>query len=174
MSDDEKAARQEPRLEPRQEAEPPLTRAEQVILDIRRDIQKSQAGGSRKEMVDALKDQFLATRHQAATKVEAVRMLALEMLRERLHEVKTVPELMRVIATLSKVSEADLATVYGVAPGSGPMVNIQQHLMGSAGVTQQQLALPDWSSKPFNRGNSQVLESFEALSKIIKERNSGA
>jgi hypothetical protein len=60
---------------------------------LRRDIQNFQAGGPRKEMVDALRDQFVATRHQAATKAEAVRMLALDMLRERLHEIKSVPEL---------------------------------------------------------------------------------
>ena len=38
----------------------------QVILDIRKDIQNFQAGGPRKELVEALRDQFVATRHQAA------------------------------------------------------------------------------------------------------------
>ena len=52
----------------------------QVILDIRKDIQNFQAGGPRKELVEALRDQFVATRHQAAVKAEATRMLALDML----------------------------------------------------------------------------------------------
>src|SRR6516162_8892016 len=86
---------------PRREAEI-LTSPAQVILDIRKDIQKFQAGGPRKEMVEALKDQFVATRHQAATKAEAVRMLALDMLKARLPEIKSVAELMRVISGLSK------------------------------------------------------------------------
>jgi hypothetical protein len=56
-----------------------LTDPMKVILDIRKDIEKFQNGGSRKELVDALRDQFIATRHQAATKAEAVRILALNM-----------------------------------------------------------------------------------------------
>jgi len=77
---------------PRQEAEI-LTNPTQVILDIRNDIQKFQDGGPRKEMVEALKDQFVAARHQAAVKAEAARMLALDMLRAKLHEIKSVSEL---------------------------------------------------------------------------------
>jgi hypothetical protein len=154
---------------PRREAEV-LTRPEQVILDIRRDIQKFKDGGDRKETVEALKDQFVATRHQAATKAEAVRMLALDILRERLSGTKSVPELMGVISALSRMSENDLAAIYGVAPGgTGALLNIQQ-LIGPAGVTQQKLlALPDGPDKP---SNSRVLESFELLNKIIKERAS--
>jgi hypothetical protein len=63
----------------------------QVILDIRRDIQRFQADGARKDMVEALKDQFIATRHQAATKAEAVRMLALDLFRARLHSGSRIP-----------------------------------------------------------------------------------
>ena len=50
-----------------------LTDPMKVILDIRKDIEKFQNGGPRKELVDALRDQFIATRHQAATKAEAHR-----------------------------------------------------------------------------------------------------
>jgi hypothetical protein len=53
-------------------------------------------------MVEALRDQFVATRHQAGVKAEAVRMLALDMLKARLPEIKSVAELMRVISGLSK------------------------------------------------------------------------
>jgi hypothetical protein len=58
-----------------------LTDPMKVILDVRKDIEKFQNGGPRKELVDALRDQFIATRHQAATKAEAVRILALNMAR---------------------------------------------------------------------------------------------
>jgi hypothetical protein len=82
---------------------------------------------------------------------------------------------MRVIAALSKVSEADLAAVYGVAPGSGPMVNIQQHLMGPAGVTQQHLLAPSNPVGDNSRSRGErVLESFELLNRIIKKSTSGA
>jgi hypothetical protein len=157
LDDDEKVAPLN--ASPRQEAEV-LTRPEQVILDIRKEIQSFQAGGPRKEMVEALKDQFVATRHQAAVKAESIRTIALDMLRERLSEIKSVPELMRVISALSKISENDLAAVCGVVPGTGPLLNIQQ------------LALPDWSDKSSNpiRDTSQVLESFELLNKVIKEK----
>ena len=109
---------------PQQEAEI-LTSPAQVILDIRKDIQNFQAGGPRKELVEALRDQFVATRHQAAVKAEATRMLALDMLRARLPEIKSVSELMRVISALSKISENDLAAVCGAVPGTGPLLNIQ-------------------------------------------------
>jgi hypothetical protein len=169
--DDEKVVPPNKGASPRQEAEV-LTRPEQVILDIRKDIQKFQDGSPRKETVEALKDQFVATRHQAAVKAEATRMLALDMLRKRLSGIKSVPELMRVISALSKMSENDLAAVYGVAPGgTGALLNIQQLLIGPAGVTQQQLALPDRSDKP---SNSRVLESFELLNKVLKERASSS
>ena len=165
--DDEKVAPLN--ASPRQEAEV-LTRPEQVILDIRKEIQNFQAGGPRKELVEALRDQFVATRHQAAVKAEATRMLALDMLRARLSEIKSVSELMRVISALSKISENDLAAVCGVAPGTGALLNIQQ-LIGHAGMTPQ-LALPEWTDKPSNpiRDTSQVLESFELLNKVIKEK----
>ena len=166
LDDDEKVVPLNKGASPRQEAEV-LTRSEQVILDIRKDIQKFQAGGPRKELVEALRDQFVATRHQAAVKAEATRMLALDMLRARLPEIKSVSELMRVISALSKISENDLAAVCGVVPGTGALLNIQQQLIGPAGVTQQQLALPDRSDKP---SNSRVLESFELLNKFIKEK----
>ena len=74
LDDDEKVAPLN--ASPRQEAEV-LTRPEQVILDIRKEIQNFQAGGPRKELVEALRDQFVATRHQAAVTAEATRMLAL-------------------------------------------------------------------------------------------------
>ena len=167
LDDDEKVAPLN--ASPRQEAEL-LTRPEQVILDIRKDIQNFQAGGPRKELVEALRDQFVATRHQAAVKAEATRMLALDMLRARLSEIKSVSELMRVISTLSKISENDLAAVCGVIPGIGPLLNIQQ-LIGHAGIAQR-LTLPDRQDKESNpiQNASHILESFELLNKFIKEK----
>jgi hypothetical protein len=130
---------------PRQEAEVPASSPPtQVILDIRKDIQKFQDGGQRKELVEALRDQFVATRHQAGVKAEAVRMLALDMLKARLPEIKSVAELMRAISALSRISENDLAAVYGVAPGAGPpLLNIQQ-MIGHEGTTgiAQRFVLP--------------------------------
>ena len=169
LDDDERVVSLNKGATPQQEAEI-LTSPTQVILDIRKDIQNFQAGGPRKEMVEALKDQFVATRHQAAVTAEATRMLALDMLRARLPEIKSVSELMRVISALSKISENDLAAVCGAVPGTGPLLNIQQ-LIGHAGMTQQ-LALPEWSDKSSNpvKYASQVLEAFELLNKFIKEK----
>ena len=78
---------------------------------------------------------------------------------------------MRVISTLSKISENDLAAGCGAVPGTGPLLNIQQQLIGHAGMTQQ-LALSEWSDKSSNpiKDASQVLESFELLNKFIKEK----
>ena len=103
-----------------------LTDPMKVILDIRKDIEKFQNGGSRKELVDALRDQFIATRHQAATKAEAVRILALNMLQTRLPNIQSNSELLRVISTLSEISENDLAVVLGAIPGKAPLINLQQ------------------------------------------------
>jgi len=169
LDDDERVVSLNKGATPQQEAEI-LTSPTQVILDIRKDIQNFQAGGPRKDLVEALRDQFVATRHQAAVKAEATRMLALDMLKARLPEIKSVPELMRVISALSKISENDLAAVCGTVSGTGPLLNIQQ-LIGHAGMTQQ-LALPEWSDKSSNpiKDTSQVLESFELLNKFIKEK----
>ena len=169
LDDDERVVPLNKGATPQQEAEI-LTNPAQVILDIRKDIQNFQAGGPRKDLVEALRDQFVATRHQAAVKAEAARMLALDMLRARLPEIKSVSELMRVISALSKISENDLAAVCGAVPGTGPLLNIQQ-LIGHAGMTQR-LVLPDWSDKSSNpvKDTSQVLESFELLNKFIKEK----
>ena len=123
----------------RREAEV-LASPAQVILDIRKDIQNFQAGGDRKDLVEALRDQFIVTRHQAGVKAEATCMLALDILKTRLHEIKSVSELIRVISALSKISENDLAAVCGAIPGTGPVLNIQQ-LIGH-GELAQRPALP--------------------------------
>ena len=166
LDDDEKVAPLN--ASPRQEAEV-LTRPEQVILDIRKDIQNFQAGGDRKDLVEALRDQFIVTRHQAGVKAEATCMLALDILKTRLHEIKSVSELIRVISALSKISENDLAAGCGAVPGTGPLLNIQQ-LIGMRPA--QQLALPDWPDKSSNpvKDASQVLEVIELLDKFIKEK----
>ena len=167
LDDDERVVPLNKGASPRQEAEI-LTNPTQVILDIRNDIQKCQDGGPRKEMVEALKDQFVATRHQAAVKTEATRMLALDMLRAKLHEIKSVSELTRVISMLSQISENDLAAVCGVIPGTGPLLNIQQLIgMGPA----QRLALPEWTDKASNpvKDASQVLESFNLLTRYLQK-----
>jgi hypothetical protein len=170
LDDDERVVPLNKGASPRQEAEV-LASPAQVILDIRRDIQNFQAGGPRNDLAEALRDQFVATRHQAAVKAEATRMLALDMLRERLHEIKSVPELMRVISALSKISENDLAAICGAVPGTGPLLNIQQQLIGHARIAQR-LTLPDRQDKESNpiQNASQVLESFELLNKFIKEK----
>ena len=110
----------------------------------------------------------MATRHQAAVKAEAARMLPLDMLRAKLHEIKSVSELMRVISTLSQISENDLAAVCGGIPGTGPLLNIQQLIgMGPA----QRLVLPESGDKASNpvKEASQVLESFNLLNRYLKK-----
>ena len=144
-----------------------LTDPMKVIPDIRKDIEKFQNGGPRKELVDALRDQFIATRHQAATKAEAVRILALNMLQTRLPNIQSNSELLRVISTLSEISENDLAVVLGAIPGKGPLINLQQ-VIGLE--PSQRLALPEREDKTSNpiKDASQVLEAFEHLIKYIK------
>ena len=150
-----------------------LTDPMKVIFDIRKDIEKFQNGGSRKELVDALRDQFIATRHQAATKAEAVRILALNMLQTRLPNIQSNSELLRVISTLSEISENDLAVVLGAIPGKAPsLINLQQVI----GLDpNQRLALPEREDKTSNpiKDASQVLEAFEHLTKYIRTSSAG-
>ena len=129
-----------PARDPVREAEI-LTNPAQVILNVRREIEAFKSGGSRKELVDALRDQFIATRHQAATKAEATRLLALNMLQARLPEIKSTAELLQVISVLSQASENDLAVLLGALPGSGPLINFQQ-VISSLGNPGHKLALP--------------------------------
>ena len=144
-----------------------LTDPMKVILDIRKDIERFQNEGSRKELVDALRDQFIATRHQAATKAEAVRILALNMLQTRLPNIQSNSELLRVISTLSEISENDLAVVLGAIPGKGPLINLQQ-VIGLE--PSRRLALPEREDKTSNpiKDASQVIEAFEHLTRYIK------
>ena len=149
-----------------------LTDPMRVILDIRKDIEKFQNGGPRKELVDALRDQFIATRHQAATKAEAVRILALNMLQARIPEIRSTSELLKVISMLSEISENDLAVVLGAIPGRAPLINLQQ-VIGLE--PNQRLALPEREDKTSNPINdaSQVLEAFEHLTQYIKNCSPG-
>ena len=144
-----------------------------VILDIRKDIEKFQNGGPRKELVDALRDQFIATRHQAATKAEAVRILALNMLQARIPEIRSTSELLKVISMLSEISENDLAVVLGAIPGRAPLINLQQ-VIGLE--PNQRLALPEREDKTSNpiKDASQVLEAFEHLTQYIKNCSPGS
>src|SRR6516162_5329337 len=97
-SDEEKTVSHSPAgnpvRDPVKEAEI-LTEPVKAILDITREIEAFKSGGARKELVEALRDQFVTTRHQAATKAEAVRMLALNILQTRLPEIKSTAELLR-------------------------------------------------------------------------------
>jgi len=149
-----------------------LTDPMKVILDIRKDIEKFQNGGSRKELVDALRDQFIATRHQAATKAEAVRILALNILQARLPNIHSNSELLKVISMLSDISKNDLAVVLGAIPGKGPLINLQQ-VIGLE--PNQRLALPERGDKTSNpiKDASQVLEAFEHLTQYIKNCSPG-
>ena len=161
------SAGEPPARDPIKEAEV-LTEPMKVILDIRKDIAKFQNGGSRKDLVDALRDQFIATRHQAAVKAEAVRILALNMLQTRLTaDIPSTSELLRVISTLSEISKNDLAAVLGAIPGQAPLINLQQ-VIGLE--SSQRLALPEREDKTSNpiKDASQVLEAFEHLVQYIK------
>jgi hypothetical protein len=165
------SARKSPAKNPVKEAEVPLTEPMKVILDIRKDIEKFQnGGGSRKELVEALRDQFIATRHQAATKTEAVRILALNVLQARVPEMKSTPELLKVISTLSESSANDLAVLLGATtvPGHAPLINLQQVI--GLEPNQQRLALPEREDKTSNpiKDASQVIEAFEHLTRYIK------
>ena len=149
-----------------------LTDPMKVILDIRKDIEKFQNGGPRKELVDALRDQFIATRHQAATKAEAVRILALNMLQARIPEIRSTSELLKVISMLSEISENDLAVVLGAIPGRAPLINLQQVIDLEP---NQRSALPEREDKTSNpiKDASLVLEAFEHLTKYIRTSSAG-
>jgi hypothetical protein len=150
------------------EAEASLADPMKVILDIRKDIEKFQNGGSRKELVEALRDQFIATRHQAATKTEAVRILALNTLQARIPDIPSNSELLKVVSTLSEISENDLAVVLGATiPGNAPLINLQQ-VIGLE--PNQRLTLPEREDKTSNpiKDASQVLEAFEHLTRTRK------
>ena len=162
---------EDPAGDPVREAEI-LTSPAQVILDVRREIEAFKSGGARKELVEALRDQFVATRHQAATKAEAARILALNILQARLPEIKSTAELLRTISVLSAASENDLAVVLDAVPGSGALINVQQSIgLGGSG---HRPALPErenGTSNPVNDA-SHALESFEHLLKYIKNSTS--
>ena len=155
-----------------QESPRDRTVSAQVILDVRREIEPFKSGGARKELVEALRDQFVATRHQAATKAEAARILALNILQARLPEIKSTAELLRAISVLSAASENDLAVVLDAVPGSGALINVQQSIgLGGSG---HRPALPErenGTSNPVNDA-SHALESFEHLLKYIKNSTS--
>jgi hypothetical protein len=166
------SAGEPPARDPIKEAEV-LTEPMKVILDIRKDIEKFQNGGPRKELVDALRDQFIATRHQAATKAEAARMLALDVLQTRIPDIPSNSELLKVISTLSGISGNDLAVLLGAISGTGALLNIRQVI--GLDHPNQRLALPEREDKTSNpiKDASHVLEAFELLTKYIKKSEHG-
>jgi hypothetical protein len=170
------SARKSPAKDPVKAAEVPSLTADpmKVILDVRKDIEKFQNGGPRKELVDALRDQFIATRYQAATKAEAVRTLALNALQARISNIQSNPELLKTISALSEISKNDLAMVLGALPGqASPLINLQQVIGGLE--PNQRLALPEREDKTSNpiKDASQVLEAFEHLTRYIKTCSPG-
>ena len=171
-SDEEKTVSHSPAAnpvrDPVKEAEI-LTEPVKAILDITREIEAFKSGGARKELVEAQRDQFVATRHQAATKAEAVRMLALNILQTRLPEIKSTAELLRAISVLSAASEHDLAVVLDAVPGSGPLINVQQLIgLGGSGHRPALPAREDGASNPI-KDAGHTLEAFEHLIKHIKD-----
>ena len=150
-----------------------LTSPAQVILDIRKDIEAFKNGGPRQELVEALRDQFLATRHQAATKAEAVRILALNILQARLPEINSTTELLKAISVLSQASGHDLAVLSGVlcgatTSGSGALVNVQQLIGGLPEREDRTIFNPTASSHQAKDASQHTLESIEHLLKHIK------
>lgn len=115
MSDDDLDDKNEKQLNPLQVAEV-----------MKKDLQKVEHYETRKEVIDYLRDQFVAQRIETSSKQEKLREMTIEKILRRL-EGENVPllTLMKLLESLGKGNEADLTSILG-KPGAGPNgVNVQ-------------------------------------------------
>lgn len=99
----------------------------QVAEVMKKDLQKIEHYETRKEVIDYLRDQFVAQRIETSSKQEKLRELTIEKILRRL-DGENVPlmTLVKLLESLGKGNEADLTSILG-KPGSGAPngVNVQ-------------------------------------------------
>lgn len=95
----------------------------QVAEVMKKDLQKVEHYETRKEVIDYLRDQFVAQRIETSSKQEKLREMTIEKILRRL-EGENVPlvTLMKLLESLGKGNEADLTSILG-KPGPGGIPN---------------------------------------------------
>jgi hypothetical protein len=100
-------------------------KAIEAALDLSRELKEFENSGSRRVLIDALRDNFLLARSSTATKSENARTRALDTLISRIPDMSE-DMLLEVVDVPSKVGEFDLSVITGVPSGrEGPLVNVQ-------------------------------------------------
>ena len=149
-------------------APPDVQGALTVALNLRQEIEDYIRTGNRQSLVEGLRDQFLANRHLAASKVEEARVHATGILITRMESMSD-SMLLRTIETLAKTSDKDLEALFGLGNKGAPMFSFVQN-----NGAPQQPALPvgDGGTSGTNpvRQTGQVLEAIEHLSKFFANR----
>lgn len=100
----------------------------QVAEIMKKDLQKVEHYETRKEVIDYLRDQFVAQRIETSSKQEKLREMTINKILTRL-EGENVPllTLMKLLESLGKGNEADITSILG-KPGPGGLptgVNVQ-------------------------------------------------
>jgi len=144
-----------------------------VALDLKRELDEYEKSKDRKPLIDALKEQFLLTRYNAANQSEKVRQLGFELLFERMQHMSD-NMLLRTLRELSEMGVIDLQSITGIATGArgAPLVNMQQ-IFGHGGIgTRDDLRFGSSSNTESNpiKDTGLLLEALEHVANHFRDK----
>jgi hypothetical protein len=143
----------------------------EVALELKKDLDEYEETQDRKQLVNALKDQFLLSRYNNATQSEKSRYLGLSILFERMHKMSD-NMLLKTIRELAEMGVIDLQSITGPIGGkSGSLVNINQ-AFGLGGGLRDPLKLGPSSNTETNpiKDTGNLLEALEHIASHFKDR----
>lgn len=106
----------------------------EAALSLKRELEMYDRDKDRSVLIKALRDQFLLTRFNAAVETEKSRILAMEVLSNRIPSMSD-GALFRAIELLAQIGIEDLTLMTKGAPGS--LIALQQNIsMNEGGISQ--------------------------------------
>jgi hypothetical protein len=136
-------------------------RAVELALGMKSELDQYNKTHDRSVFLKALKEQFLITRYDAASKVEKNRLVALDILLNRMTSMSD-NMLIKTVQMLSDIGAVDLESIVGTGGGGkgGPMFGVQ-HTMSVLGQGSEGNPVKD---------AGQLLESLEHIAAYFRKR----
>jgi hypothetical protein len=145
----------------------------EVALELKKDLDDYEEHQDRKQLIGALKEQFLVSRYNNASQAEKTRYLGIQILFERMHKMSD-NMLLKTIRELAEIGVIDLQSVTGMALGArggSSLVNINQ-AFGLGGPPRDTLQLGASRSTETNpiKDTGNLLEALEHIAEHFKDR----
>ena len=100
----------------------------EIALSLKRELEIYDSNKDRSVLIKALRDQFIMMRHNAAVEVEKNKLLAMEILVNRMAKMSDAM-LLRTLSLLSDIGGFDFSLL-NKASQVGPMINMNQTNLG--------------------------------------------